>query len=191
MIARSVRRLRCAPIVVPALALAAGCAMPPAALRGGPFAQIEPAQAAKGATASEPVRWGGVIAEVRPSQERTCFLVVAMPLDEDTARPLRADQSGGRFLACAQGFFDPEVYAPDRLVTVVGWLAGTSPEKVGGYEYEAAVVDAYTVYLWPHRPPYYAWGPYPYWGWGPGVWVGPGWGPWGWPYPYYYRPWLW
>ena len=115
-----------------------------------------------------------------------------MPLD-DTARPVRVDQSGGRFLACAQGFFDPEVYPPDRLMTVVGWLTGTSPEKVGGYEYQAPLIDAYTVFLWPPRPQYaYGWGPGPYWGWGPGLWAygGPAWYPWG-PYPYAYRPWLW
>lgn len=179
-------------VLAAALALAAGCALPPAALRGGPFAEIQPAQAAQGATASEPVRWGGVIAEVRPDRDRTCFLIVGMPLD-DTARPERVDQTSGRFLACAQGFFDPEVYAPDRLVTVIGWLRGTSPEKTGNYEYEAPVVEAYTVYLWPHRPRYvYEWGPYPYWGWGPGVWVygGPAWYGWG-PYPYFYRPWYW
>lgn len=180
--------------ILVASAALAGCATPPAALRGD-FAPLTPAEAARGVTADAPVRWGGIVAEVRPSQDRTCFVVVAMPLD-DGARPVRIDGSNGRFLACAQGFFDPEVYAPDRLLTVVGWLAGTSPEKVGDYAYEAPVVDASTVFLWPQRPPYYgyAWGPGPYWGWGPGVWAygGPAFGPWG-PYPFgpYYRPWGW
>ena len=173
MDARSLRHVRCLLLALTVLAGTAGCATPPAALRGT-FAPLTPAEAARGVTASEPVRWGGVIAEVRPSRERTCFLVVDMPLD-DSARPVRVDQSGGRFLAQLRaGLFDPEVYAPDRLATVVGWLTGTSPEKVGGYEYEAPVVDAYTVFLWPHRPVYpYAWGPGPYPGWGPGFWPTP------------------
>lgn len=178
------------------VAAASGCALPPASLRGN-FAPVTPAEVVRGVPAAQPVRWGGVIAEARPSRERTCFLVVDMPLDE-VARPLRVDQSGGRFLACAQGFLDPSVYAPDRLLTVAGWLAGTSPEKVGGYEYEAPIVDAYTVHLWQPLPPAYpyAWGPGPYWGWGPGVWIGPGYGPWGpWGGPWgpgpWYRPWFW
>src|SRR5262245_24025136 len=98
------------------LAAASGCALAPASLRGD-FAPLTPAEAARGVDATQPVRWGGVIAETRPSQDRTCFLVVDMPLD-DAARPVRVDQSGGRFLACTQGFLDPEVYAPDRLLTV-------------------------------------------------------------------------
>ena len=92
------------------------------------------------------------------------------------------------------GFLDPEVYAPDRLLTVVGWLTGSSPEKVGGYAYDAPIVDAYSVHLWQPLPPAYpyAWGPGPYWGWGPGVWVGPGYGPWGpWGPGPWYRPWYW
>lgn len=187
-------------LILAMLALAAaagGCALPPASLRGD-FAPVTPAEAARGVEATQPVRWGGVIAETRPNRERTCFLVVDMPLD-DVARPVRVDQSGGRFLACTQGFLDPSVYAPDRLLTVAGWLAGTSPEKVGGYEYAAPIVDAYSVYLWQPLPPAYpyAWGPgpYPYWGWGPGVWVGPAYGPWGpwgpWGPGPWYRPWLW
>jgi len=193
MHARSLRRPARGRLLLAAVALAAaaGCAMPPAVLRGGPFATVTAADASRGVGASEPVRWGGAIVEVRPSQEKTCFLIVDFPLD-DSARPVRIDQSGGRFLACAQGFFDPEVYAPERLATVAGWLAGTSDEKVGGYAYAAPLVDAYVVFLWPKRPEVvYAWGPGPYWGWGPGAWAwaGPGWGPWG-PNPYY-SPWLW
>jgi outer membrane lipoprotein len=169
-----------------------GCALAPASLRGD-FAPLTPAEAARGVQTAEPVRWGGVIAETRPDQDRTCFLVVDMPLD-GSARPVRVDQSGGRFLACTQGFLDPEVYAPDRLLTVAGWLAGTSPEKVGDYAYEAPVVDAYTAYLWQQLPPGYgyAWGPGPYWGWGPGLWAygGPLYGPWG-PYSSWYRSGIW
>lgn len=176
------------------LALLAGCAIPPAALQGGPFATLDPAQAAQGARATEPVRWGGIVAEARPGADRTCFLVVSMPLDE-VARPERADRPGPRFLACAHGFFEPEVYAPGRLLTVLGYVTGTSSEKVGGYAYEAPVVDAYSVYLWPRIPEYErVWGAWPYWDGGPGFWVygGPAFGPWGpWPYPYYARPWFW
>jgi len=192
-----VRRLPLPLAALAALALLAGCALPPAALRGGPFAPIDPAQAAQGVTATEPVRWGGIIAEVRPAQERTCFLVVSLPLD-DAARPQKhADQPGARFLACAQGFFEPEVYAPERLLTVVGYVSGTSPEKVGSYAYAAPVVDAYAVYLWPRIPEYEReWGAWPYWGGAPGLWVwgGPGfgaWGPWPYPSPSYARPWMW
>ena len=45
------------------------------------------------------------------------------------------------------------MYTPGREVTVVGALHGTTPGRVGQYDYTFPRVDAATVYLWPERPP--------------------------------------
>jgi len=163
-------------LVVLAAALGA-CATVPAPLQGQ-FPPVTPRQAAaSGAGSNETVRWGGEIIDVEPRADRTCFEILARDLDS-IARPVTGDPSGGRFLACRNGFYDPEEFKQGREITVVGRLDGTEQAKVGDFDYTYPRVAADTVYLWPERPiyaysPYYA---YPYWGpWG-------GWGPYWGPY---------
>jgi len=165
-----------AALVVLAAALGA-CATVPAPLQGQ-FPPVTPRQAAAGGAGSnETVRWGGEIISVEPRADRTCFEILARDLDS-IARPVTGDPSGGRFLACRNGFYDPEEFKQGREITVVGRLDGTEQAKVGDFDYTYPRVAADTVYLWPERPiyaysPYYA---YPYWGpWG-------GWGPYWGPY---------
>jgi outer membrane lipoprotein len=115
--------------------------------------------------------------------------VLAEPLDSQ-ARPDRSSEQGlGRCVACKQGFYDPEVFAKGREITVTGTLDGTVQHKIGEYDYTYPRVAANTIYLWPKRPVYVEtpspWGPWgpcdPFWsGWGCGGW---GYGPWGWGYP--------
>ena len=153
--------------------LASACARPPKPLRGT-FADITPADAhAKGAI-GERVRWGGQIVSTKPGRDETCFEIVSKAL-EGEARPMNTDETLGRFIACAPGFYDPAIYAPGREVTVTGTLAEPTSHQVGEYEYRYAKVKAETVYLWPRpreRVVYYdPWGdPFwdPYWGWGVG-----------------------
>jgi outer membrane lipoprotein len=154
-----------------------GCARPPLEL-AGTFPRLRVADAQQAGHVGERIRWGGRIVTATPERNRTCFEVVGYDLDR-RARPREGDDTQGRFVACAAGFFDPEVYAPKREVTVVGTLEGTAPGKVGEYEYPFPHVAADAVYLWPERLPvdagraYYvgpAW--YPYW-WGWGGWYGP------------------
>ena len=109
-----VRRL---PFVMFALVLV-GCG-PPAALRNGPFEPIAVVAARAGSHEGARVRWGGTIVRATPEAEETCLEVVSRPLNL-RARPLHVDDSDGRFLACVAGFLDPAVYAPGRMVTVVG-----------------------------------------------------------------------
>jgi len=156
--------------------LLGACARPPGALRGS-FAPLTVRDAQARAAVGERVRWGGTIVNARPGKDSTCFEIVSKPLDEQ-ARPVDSDETLGRFVACAPGFYDPEVYAPGREVTVTGTLAEPMSRKVGDYEYRFPVVKADTVYLWPKRPErivYYnrwldwPWGPE--WGWGVTGWV--------------------
>lgn len=171
--------------VVGALALG-GCATIPQPLQGN-YAPVSLESARSGATTATPVRWGGEIIQTEPREQQTCFFVLAQPLDSQ-ARPERGKESDGRFVACKQGFYDPEVFAKGREITVTGTLSGTVQHKIGQFDYTYPKVEANNIYLWKPRPRYTTvydpWGP-----WGPG-WGDPfwgGWGPWGWG-PWYYPP---
>jgi outer membrane lipoprotein len=114
-----------------------------------------------------------VIIQTMTQTNRTCFEVMGLSLDSN-AQPQSNDQSLGRFIACAKGFYDPALYAAGRELTFTGSIEGTEKQKIGEYDYQfpRLVVDA--VHLWPKRSnivyvPYYD----PFWD--------PFW-------PYYYRP---
>jgi outer membrane lipoprotein len=139
------------------------CVKPPPVLRGGPFAEIAVIDAQQRDLNGQRVRWGGRIASVETHEQDTCFEIVSRPLDRE-ARPQRTDRSDGRFLACAAGFLDPEVYAPKRELTVIGTIESMVTRPIGEREYHYPSLQAEHVYLWPKRVP---------------------------PPPYYYDPWFW
>jgi outer membrane lipoprotein len=178
-------RTRLLPLTLGALLLStlllSGCYKPPAPL-AGTFPHVSITEAQRGEMTGQAVRWGGVIVSTMPKKEETCFEILARPLNS-RARPERSDESQGRFLACAHGFYDPAVYSKGREVTVVGTLQQPEMRKIGEHEYEYPRVTAETVYLWPKRK--YA-SAYYYPGWPDWYWY-PGWGPW--PYGYYSPLW--
>jgi outer membrane lipoprotein len=154
--------------VVPLLACPA-----PRLLRGE-FIRTTVADAQRGGHEGEHVRWGGTIVETRPERGRTCIEIVSRRLDR-RARPQPGDESDGRFEACAPAFYDPEIYAADREVTVIGTIAGTRAGRVGEYDYSFPAVDVEVLHLWPERPRYDDRVYYP-----SGVYVGPLWYPFWW-----------
>lgn len=165
----------------PALALAAiltlgACATVPKPLVGE-YAPLTPAQAARGGTGGSVVRWGGEIIKTEPEANQTCFYVLSRPLDT-SARPKAGNSSSqGRFVACHDGFYDPEVFTKGREVTFTGSTHGIITRKVGDYDYAYPRLVADTVYLWAKRPnvvrydsPFYRdpfWGPVGPWGYAP------------------------
>ncbi len=167
-----------------AIALLGGCASIPKPLEGN-YASVSTASAQQGGAGGSHVRWGGQIIKTEPGQQETCFYLMARPLDGQ-ARPEggSAGDNQGRFVACRNGFYDPEVFTRGREVTVTGTLHGTMTQKVGEFDYAYPRVEADVVYLWPKReamigyPPGY-YDPF----WGPGW--GPGWGYGGWGNPYW------
>ena len=168
--------------LVAALALLGGCATIPKPLEGN-FTNLSTAAAQQGGAGGTRVRWGGEIIKTEPGPQQTCFYLLSRPLDSQ-ARPLSgsAGDNQGRFVACRDGFYDPEVFTRGRDLTVTGTLHGTLSQKVGDYDYAYPRVEADVVYLWPKRVPVvnYPSGFYdPFWGpgWGPGYY-----GPWGYPY---------
>jgi outer membrane lipoprotein len=150
------------------------CVTIPQNLRvGEPFATTTPQQAQSGEHDGERVRWGGVIIHTTTQTNQTCFEVMGLSLD-NSAQPQANDQSLGRFIACAKGFYDPALYAAGREVTFAGRIDGTEQQKVGEYEYQFPKLAVDAVHLWPKRSdiiyvPYYD----PFWD--------PFW-------PYYYHP---
>lgn len=145
-------------LLLATLALA-GCAITPKPESSLPVSRITPDAAKEGAHMGERVRWGGVIVDVEPRQNETCFEISSRPLDE-SGRPLDTDDSFGRFIACSERFYDPAVYVPKREVSVVGTLTGPIDGKVGERAYRFLKVDAEDVYLWPKFARNYR--PYPY-----------------------------
>ena len=146
-----------------ASALTAGGSRQGAPGRGHPS---PPRDAADVDASGSVVRWGGRIVQVEPRADSTCFEMVSSRLDH-FGRPYRADgETGGRFIACRSGFYDPAVFEANREVTFTGRLAGHEDRSIGGYSYRFPLLDADVVYLWPERqrvlvtrPP-----PWPWWG---------------------------
>jgi len=137
-----------APLVVLAVA---GCATAPKALQG----QFDSQSPQDTASAGAAVRWGGIVIEVVPQADRTCFQILSRELS-GSGRPRASDASEGRFLACRAGFYDPAVFTQGREVTVVGTLDGNERRSVGEFELQLPRIAASTVYLWPERvDPYY------------------------------------
>lgn len=143
------------------------CASQPQPLQGQ-FAQISPREAAATDSTGATVRWGGRIVQVEPQANRTCFEMISTPLNT-FARPYWAsDDTGGRFIACRTGFYDPAIFEVNREVTFTGPIAGYENRRIGGYDYRFPRVEADVVYLWPvreqvdviTRP-----APWPWWGW--------------------------
>ena len=161
--------------------LLGACATTPAPLQGQ-FSTLDPEHAAAQQVPGETVRWGGRIVDVHTEKLFTCFEIVGAPLDS-SGRPREVDDSTGRFLACRDGFYEPEVFANGREITVSGKIDGYETRKIGDYDYRYPRVAADVVYLWPERHEYDDhFHDYP-WGWGMGM----GWGysPWGWHGPWW------
>ena len=155
-----------------ALALLGGCASIPQPLAGN-YTNVTTSSAQQGGAGGTRVRWGGEIIKTEPGPQQTCFYLLSRPLDSQ-ARPETGNsgENQGRFVACRNGFYDPEVFVRGREVTVTGTLHGTVSQKVGDYDYAYPRLEADVVYLWPKRVPINRYPPGfydPFWG--------PGFGP--------------
>jgi outer membrane lipoprotein len=127
----------------------AGCAQPPSK---GTVKNITPQQAVESNSVGDEVRWGGPILSVAPKQGETCFRMLSFFLGGN-GEPHAQNQPQGHFLACAKGYYDPAIYAPRRLMTVVGTVGPTQTVKVDNVEHKVATVDVQAVKLWPAPRP--------------------------------------
>ncbi len=126
-----------------------GCASVPRPLQGD-FAALGPVAAIEHDATGQSIRWGGTIATVESLSGQTCFQLVGRPLNGE-ARPLASDRAEGRFIACRQGFYEPQVFAQGRSLTVTGHVLGYETRKIGDYDYRQPKVAADVIYLWPER----------------------------------------
>jgi outer membrane lipoprotein len=119
--------------------LLGGCATVPPPLQGA-WAPRVPHDVGPQDVGSS-VRWGGRLVALRPQGAGACFEVIAQPLAAN-GQPDGSDASLGRFIACREGRYDPEVFRPNRELTITGRIESLDgPPRVAA----AAVV------LWPRR----------------------------------------
>ncbi len=121
----------------------------------------------------EQIRWGGSIASIKNKESETWVEIVSRTLDS-SGRPIKDDNTSGRFIAKVKQFLDSEIYSKGRLITIYGELAGSQNGKIGDQSYVYPLVNSKTAYLWaeyreppqnlyPHSP-YYRRGYYdPFW----------------------------
>ena len=142
-------RTRLVPVLA-ASALLAACASHPQPLRGD-YVPLTPHAAVEVEATGSVVRWGGRIVQVEPRADSTCFEMVSTRLDQFGRPYWASDDTGGRFIACRDGFYDPAIFEVNREVTFTGRLAGHEDRSIGDYSYRFPMVDADVVYLWPKR----------------------------------------
>ncbi|MGH8033140.1 MAG: Slp family lipoprotein [Luteimonas sp.] len=131
--------------------LLSACVTQPKPLQGA-YTEITPREAVDRDSTGTTVRWGGRIVQVEPKENTTCFEMVATRLTA-SGRPYyyTQDDTGGRFIACRTGFYDPAVFEKNREVTFTGRLDSYQNRRIGGYDYRFPHITADVVYLWPVR----------------------------------------
>ncbi len=143
------RRLQTILILFAAL-LMNGCASGPRYPTEGVELAVTPQQAVAETAAlrGKTILWGGIIINSTNLKNQTRLEVLAYPLD-GKQYPQTDTPPLGRFLVLRDGYLETVDYAPGRLVTVRGPLAGTESGKVGESSYTYPVVKTQTLYLWP------------------------------------------
>lgn len=128
----------------------AGCASrypEPIRTEASDLVEFGAAQRQADAHEGQTARWGGVIADVENSEQRTRIEVVNFPLNS-FGRPLPGDQSAGRFVVYLNEFVDPEIYQRGRMVTALGQFDGLEQGQIGDFNYYYPVIQASGVELW-------------------------------------------
>ena len=96
---------------------------------------------------------GGKIIETRNLSEKTVLMVSQRMLDSNH-RPIREDQSQGRFMVHVPEFLDPAIYRRERNITVIGRVAGSSVLPLNGTPYRYPIIEKKELYLWPVEEPF-------------------------------------
>ncbi|MBI5446848.1 MAG: Slp family lipoprotein [Deltaproteobacteria bacterium] len=99
------------------------------------------------------VEWGGVVISSTNLKDATQIEVLSYPLDSG-GKPDVSAAPLGRFLALRAGYLETAVFAPGRVVTLVGPVAGARLGKIGETEYSYPTVSAEQIHLWPVQQPY-------------------------------------
>lgn len=132
-----------------AILLIGGCASGPRYPTEGVELTLTPQQAVSEATTlrGKAILWGGMIIQSSNLKNQTRLEILAYPLDSKQY-PQTDSPPLGRFLLLRDGYLETIDYAPGRLVTLRGTLAGTERGKVGDTSYTYPVVKSQDIYLW-------------------------------------------
>lgn len=92
-------------------------------------------------------RWGGLIVGVENKPQQTWIEIVHFPLN-NYGKPLRSEETVGRFKVSIDGFVDPITFEEGRLVTFIGTLQGQTAGMVGEQPYMYPTIGALDYHMW-------------------------------------------
>jgi starvation-inducible outer membrane lipoprotein len=95
----------------------------------------------------EVVMLGGRIIETKTSSSLSEITVLQLALDIN-GRPVKPDQSGGRFIVRAKKLLDPAIFQKNMYLTLVGTLKGSKVDSIGGFQYDYPLVEPIEIKLW-------------------------------------------
>lgn len=100
----------------------------------------------------QPVLWGGMLADIKHTKDKTILEIAAYPLHQSGRPDIKNTKTLGRFRVVVDQFLDPVEYAQRRLVTIRGTLNGVQEGKIDDYVYRFPVVNGTGVHLWDKEP---------------------------------------
>lgn len=101
----------------------------------------------KSVVEGQQARWGGRIAQIENRSDSTVLEIVHFSLN-GSGRPIESDKTLGRFRVYVDGFIDPDIYKPGRLVTVLGHVGEREQGRIGSYRFQVVTLLSKEVYLW-------------------------------------------
>jgi outer membrane lipoprotein len=154
-----------------------GCSVMPKTLQDQAVKDSFPDLIRQGqAAVGQKVIAGGYVLSVENLGDVTRIEAVQAPLGFDE-KPKSKDLSQGRLILDCPGFLDPEVYRPDRKITIGGKLLESAAPRPGDRPYPYLHVKVEAIHLWPIEPPVVYYEPDPLMG-----------DPWYYPFPWYGFP---
>jgi outer membrane lipoprotein len=96
------------------------------------------------------VNWGGQVIELRSRDEGTEIEVLSYPV-RNSGRPDDLADSDGRFIALKRGEVDPLLFAPGRMVTVIGTLTRIEQGNIGDRSLSIPVIEVIELSRVPER----------------------------------------
>jgi outer membrane lipoprotein len=143
--------IRIVPLLVAVIAFIAGCARPfPSRITDQVDKKVSFADLHKdpGSYKGKWVMFAGVIVGSITERDGSTYLELVQKPADSQGRPLRTDESGGRFIAVSKQFLDPAVYRGGRVITVVGQVIGDSVKPLGGMAYRYPLLAVEALHLW-------------------------------------------
>ncbi len=143
--------IRIVPLLVAAIAFIAGCARPfPSRITDQVDKKVSFADLQKDPLSYKGkwVMFAGVIVGSITERDGSTYLELLQKPADSQGRPLRTDESGGRFIAVSKQFLDPEVYRGGRVITVVGVVIGDSIKPLGEMAYRYPLLAVEALHLW-------------------------------------------